>query len=259
MSTQTRERRERILQTLYEEGRVDISTLAKSLETSEASVRRDLRLLTKNHPITLVYGGALLTKSVDYSFRTKSVRNVEAKRVIGRLAADMVADGDTILLDSGTTCFAMVPFIKRKRNLSVIVNSSRLATEVDVPGMRVVFIGGNYRPDRMDCVGPLANNMIGMLRGYRSFIGVDGLGMDFGLTASDIESAELRRLAVRNSLETTVLADNTKFLSPSLYKIVDFDVVSRIVTDKAPSTEWSEFLTARSISLIYPGAKDDRT
>jgi len=205
-----------------------------------------------------VHGGAVLGHGNDLSFRSKSMRNVEAKRIIGRLAAELVSDGDQILLDSGTTCFQMAPFLRSKRGLLVIVNSTRLAMELNASGLSVILLGGQYRPPRMDTIGPLATAALDQLRGYLLFIGADGLSADFGLTAGDIDSADLYRRAVGNARETVLLADHSKFQTPSLFKIVGFDAISRIVTDREPSTQWMEFLESRKIQVIYPREGSDQ-
>jgi len=248
----TQERRQRILSEVYEKRHVTAKDLAAGMEVSEATVRRDLKVLANNGQLDLVYGGATLRRISDFSFRSKEMRNVEGKRIIGQLASDLVADQDQIFLDSGTTAFQMASYLKRKRGLSIIVNSARLALELDAPGLSVILLGGQYRPDRMDTVGPLTTNTLEQLHGYTAFIGADGLKMDFGLAAADMESANLYRLAVKNAKQTVLLADHSKFLAPSLFKIVDWDPISRVVTDVAPSPEWQEFLEKRGIKVIYP-------
>lgn len=247
-----RERRENILAALFEKRHVSARDLAVDLAASEATVRRDLRAMAAAGELDLVYGGATLRRPLDYSFRSKGLRNIEAKRVIGRLAADLVAQDEQIFLDSGTTCFEMVPFLKAHRRLSIICSSARLALELDAPGISVILLGGQYRPDRMDTVGLLATATLEQLRGYLCFIGADGLDRDFGPAAADLESADLNRRAVRNSRQTVLLADHTKFAAASLCKIVDWDLVARIVTDQAPTPEWMDFLGARGIQVDYP-------
>ena len=252
MSTTTRQRRERILADLYENGDVTVHALAKQLAVSTATIRRDLRALAAGGQVEAVYGGARLKRAADYSFRSKSMRNIEAKRIIGSLAAGLVRNDEQIFVDSGTTCFAMVPHLKQKRGVSVITNSARLALELDTPSVSVIMLGGQYRPDRMDTMGPLATAALDQLRGYTAFIGADGLSMEFGLTAGDVESAHLHRLAVRNAREAVLLADHTKFLSPSLCKIVDWELISRVVTDRPCSHAWSDFFRERDIQVIHP-------
>jgi len=251
--TQTgRQRQERILAEIFEKRHVSAKGLASQMSVSEATIRRDLKALAETGRIDLVHGGATLPRAGDSSFLSREQRNVEAKRIIGRLAADLVRDGDQIFLDPGTTCFAMSAFLKRKRGLSIIINSVRLAPELMMSGVSVIMLGGQYRPDRMDTVGPMAASSLDQLRGYSAFVGADGLSQDFGPTADDIESANLYRLAIRHAREATLLVDHSKFSSPSLYKIVDWGAIPRIVTDQPPDPEWMEFLEAHRIKVICP-------
>lgn len=252
VSHSSQQRRERILAEVFEKRHVNARDLAACMDVSEATVRRDLKSLAEDGQLEVVYGGATLRRSSDFSFRSKGMRNVAAKQAIGSLAARLVGDNEQIFLDSGTTCFEMAPLLKRRRGLSIIVNSARLALELDAPGLSVILIGGQYRPDRMDTVGPLATSTLDQLRGYVCFIGADGLGMDFGLAASDIESANLYRQAVRHARYTVLLVDHTKFVSPSLFKIVDWDPVQKLVTDQPPPAEWMDFLHSRGIEVFHP-------
>jgi DeoR/GlpR family transcriptional regulator of sugar metabolism len=255
MSLSTQQRRDQILAFIFEQGHVEVKNLAGRMAVSEATVRRDLRSLADDGQLELVYGGATLPRTSDYSFRSKALRNVEAKRIIGRLAAGLFSDNEQLFLDSGTTCFELAYYLKRKRGLSIIVNSGRLTAELgSTPELNVIMIGGHYRPERMDTIGPLATATIDQLRGYMAFIGADGLSMDFGVTASDIESAHLYRTVARNARETILLVDHTKFLTPSLFKIVDWDAISRVVTDQPPQPEWVEGLGAKGIEIIFPQA-----
>jgi len=253
MSLTSKQRCDQILSLLVEQGHVEVKTLAKGMAVSEATIRRDLRALADSRQVELVYGGATVPRASDFSFRSKASRNVEAKRIIGRLAATLVMEDEQIFMDSGTTCFEMCQFLRRRRGLHVIVNSTRLAVELGSAGeASVILIGGHYRPERMDSVGPLATATMEQLRGYLALIGADGLSMDFGVTASDIDSAHLYRQVIRNARETILLVDHSKFLSPSLFKICEFDEISRIITDQRPRTEWLDFLNAQGIELFYP-------
>lgn len=252
MSATTQQRRDVILSQAFEGRRVTIRRLAEKLEVSQATIRRDLKNLAHTGDLDLVHGGAVLPRKSDFSFDSKEMRNIQAKRIVGKLAAGMVNDGDLIFMDSGTTCFQMVPFLKTKRNLSIITNSARLALELDSPGLNVIVLGGNYRPAHMDTVGPMAQASLEQLRGYTAFVGADGLSMDFGLTASDIDSAAIYRQAISNARESILLADHSKFFSPSLFKIEEFEVISRVITNTLPPPEWKIFLEDKGIDIICP-------
>jgi DeoR/GlpR family transcriptional regulator of sugar metabolism len=252
MTNSTQQRREVILTSAYRDGFVGVRQLADELSVSEATVRRDLHGLATEGLLQLNHGGASVIRGSDHSFLSKLTRNVEAKQTIARLAAQLVCDGEQLFLDSGTTCFAMATFLRGKHGLSVIVNSIRTAQELHAPGLNVLILGGQYRPERMDTVGPMAGASMDQLRGYLAFVGTDGVGMDFGLTAIDIGSAHIFGQAVSNARQSILLADSSKFDNPGLYKIADWTAISKVVTDKRPAEAWCGFFAERGIELIYP-------
>ena len=252
MSPFQQRRRESILSRVYQQGHVEVGPLSRDLGVSEATVRRDLRNLADEGLLRLTHGGASVTRNSDYSFLSKAARNIDAKKSIGQMAVSLVQDGEQIFLDSGTTCFQMAGFLRAKRGLSVIVNSIRTAQELFTPGLSVLLLGGQYRPDRMDAVGPMAAASLDQLRGYRAFLGSDGLGIDFGPTATDIDSASLFGQAVKNAREAILLVDHSKFDAPALYRIAEWKAISRIITDARPAQDWMAFFQAAGIQVTYP-------
>jgi DeoR/GlpR family transcriptional regulator of sugar metabolism len=247
------ERRKWILDEVARQGHVGVRELAETTEVSEATVRRDLRHLADQGEIELVYGGATPVRDRDHSIQTRTTRNAREKRIAGRLAATLVKDGEMLFVDSGTTCFEMHEGLKQRRSLTVVLNSTRLAQELaDSPELSLVFLGGHFRPDRMDTVGPLAANAIDQLRGYVAFFGADGLSPDFGVSANDIQTAYLYQHVIKNARESILVVDHTKFNAPSLFRIEGFEAISRIVTDQPPSAEWQKILAERGIELVTP-------
>jgi DeoR/GlpR family transcriptional regulator of sugar metabolism len=234
-------------------GHVAVRELAEDFGVSDATVRRDLRRLAEDRRVELVHGGATVFRVGEASFQARATRNIEAKRVIGRLAGELVRDGDMLFVDAGTTCFEMRHALLKRQAVTVIANSTRLATELGAnPNLSLVQLGGHYRPERMDSIGPLAANSIDQLRGYVAFLGADGLSQEFGVSANEIQTAYLYQHVIRNARETVLLADHTKFHAPSLYRICDWDLVSQVVTDCKPDASWIEFLRSRQIELVYP-------
>lgn len=246
-------RRELILERLNARGHITIRDLASELAVSEATVRRDLRQLADESLLELVYGGATAVRLADQSLQARSNQNFEAKRIIGNLAGQLVNDGDMLFVDAGTTCYEMRHALLRKRRLSVILTSTRLAIDLGSnPDIEIIALGGHYRPERMDFVGPLTANAIDQLRGYTAFIGADGLSTEFGISANDIQTAFLYQHLLRHARETILLADHTKFASPSLFRICGLEAISRVVTDRPPSQEWQRTLANHGIDLICP-------
>ena len=252
MTSTIQQRRDAILTEAYKSGHVSVRGISEVLGVSEATVRRDLHGLADEGLLELTHGGATLTRNSDYSFISKSMRNIQAKRAIAKIASDMITDGDQVFLDSGTTCFEMTPYLRSKRSLSVIVNSIRTGQELYTPSLNVLMLGGQYRPERMDTVGPMTAEVLERLRGYRAFLGTDGISKDFGLTSVDIDSAHIFTLAARNARECILLADSSKFDQPSLYKITDFSGISTVITEKKPSKEWENFFLSNNVEVVYP-------
>jgi len=238
---------------MIDKSRVSVAALAEQFAVSQATVRRDLKVLADSRQVRLVHGGAEPARTSDYSFHAKARRNQDAKRVIGRLAAELIGDDEQIFLDSGTTCFEVAGLLKRRRSLTVIVSSARLALELpDAPGINVILLGGQYRPDRMDTIGQLASATLDQLRGYTALIGADGLDMEFGPTASDMDSAFLHRQVVQHAAATWLLVDHSKFAAPSLVKIVEWEKIQRVITNAPPPQEWREFFAAKGIEVTCP-------
>lgn len=257
MNLATRGRHEQILEDLMEKKHVTVRDLASNMAVSEATVRRDLRALADERLVTLVHGGATLPRKNDFSFLAKRQRNLRAKEVIALLAVDLIGDGDQVFIDSGTTCFEMAVPLSRKHGVSVLVHSARLAIELQPTDASVILLGGQYRPERMDVVGPIAHETLEQMRGYMAFIGADGLSIEGGPSAVDIESSHLYRLAVKNAREAVLLVDHTKFEKPSLYCIVPWENVDRVVTDQLPDAGWRRFFREQKIDLIVPTQENE--
>lgn len=244
-------RKEEILNLLYENGHVEVRDISRRFNVSEATTRRDLRRMADEGLLELVYGGATLPRKGNYSINSRKTRNIDAKRIIGRVAAGLVKNGDSLFLDSGTTCACMASNLRARKNLSIITNSNPIAAEIgENTDFNILQLGGKFRHERMDSVGPFAQLVIEQLSGYRAFIGCDGLDMNIGLTSTDIDTAHLYRTVVEHAAEATLLIDHTKFSAPSLYKIIKLTSVNRIVTDKAPDRDWIEYLEGNDIDLI---------
>jgi len=257
MSQATEERRKQIMLQLLDLKHVTVKELAALMGISGATVRRDLRAMADEGEILLVHGGATLHRERDFSFQAKQLRAIEEKEIIGQLAAGLVVDDDHVFLDSGTTCSEMVASLKKRHGVTVLTNSARLALELNAPGLSVFLIGGEYRPDRMDTVGPMAMTALQQVRGYMAFIGADGVSMDFGPSASDAASAHLHRLVIENAREAVLLVDSSKFGGASLFRIVDWTGISKVVTDREPSEQWMRFFEEQNIEVVYPRESDN--
>jgi len=242
---------------LLDQKQVTVKELAAAMGVSDATVRRDLKALADEQGLKLVHGGAALPRERDFSFQARQLRATDEKRIIGRLASKFLRDGEHVFLDSGTTCSELVPYVRKMHDITILANSARLALELDSSGVKLFLIGGEYRPDRMDTIGPMAVSTLNQVRGYTAFIGADGLSMDFGPSASDLASAHLHRQVVANACATVVLADHSKFGNASLFQIVDWSRITTVVTDKEPDKPWQQFFLESNINVVFPGSSGD--
>jgi DeoR/GlpR family transcriptional regulator of sugar metabolism len=252
MPPSVNERKEKIIAAAFKNSFVSIKEMSEELGVCEATVRRDIQAISEEGLLEVAHGGAYAVKNSDYSFISQSVRNSGAKKTIAEFAAEFVKDGDQIFLDSGTTCFEMTKHLRARKSVSVILHSVRIAEELNAPGLNVLMLGGKYRPDRMDCVGPIAEQTLKKLRGYTAFLGTDGMSREFGFASVDVDIAFLLGLAVTNCKQAILLADSSKFDKAALYKIRDLQVVSVVITEKKPAKEWRQFFDKHKSKLVYP-------
>lgn len=249
-------RKKMILEQLEKDGTVLVRDIADLLNISETTIRRDLNELDALGLLKQIYGGAVKIEGPSPTFRfsikNRSTSEIEAKKKIGRCAASFVHDNDIIYVDPGTTSWEMIPYLKAKKNLTIISNSVRLLQALEFIGHHnIVQLGGNLRPERLDTIGTLAQLGVEQLRGYKAFQGGDGLDIEFGLSAVDSESAFIAKTILANARETYILADHTKFENPSLlYKIIDIEEIDCLITDRQLNEKWNTKLQSHNVKII---------
>jgi DeoR/GlpR family transcriptional regulator of sugar metabolism len=249
------ERHQCILNALQANGRVEVTVLARELDVTEVTIRRDLAALHKAGVVKKTYGGAVLppVPEMNLSVKFRQTRNLNAKKTIGRLASDLVQNGDVIFLEAGSTCYEIIPHLARFEHLTIIVNSLYLLGRLhELTRHRVIITGGLYRPDRMDMVGPTAEAALSQLSGFKAFTGADDIAIDAGISGADVVTVGFAKLIAQRASQLVFVGDHTKFDNPALYKIADIGELDYIVTDMAPSEEWHTAAREKNITLIYP-------
>jgi len=250
-------RQKQILQQLASGGRVYVKDISRALGVTEVTVRRDLTILEKDGLLKRTYGGAVLAgPSVQVSIRYRQTRNIAAKRIIGRLAAELIEDGDIIYLEAGSTCYEIIPHLANRRDLTIIVNSLYLMHRLhELTGHKIIIVGGQYRPDRMDMVGSTAEATIAQLGGFKAFTGADDITVETGISGADVVTVGFAKLVLKRASQVIFVGDHTKFDKPALYKIADIDALDYIVTDMKPPPHWHRAAEQHNIKLMYPNAQ----
>jgi DeoR family transcriptional regulator of aga operon len=247
------ERRIKILELVQQHGNVHVRDLSERFSTSEATIRSDLNKLYTRGYLKRTHGGAVRpeTISIDRSLQEKSKMHADEKQRIGAAAAELIADGESIILDSGTTTQQIARHIKSRKNLKVITNGVNIAMELlGVPEIQLILLGGAVRPKSFSVVGHFAEEMLDRLSADKLFIGADACDMEFGLTTPNLEEAQVNQSMVRIAKEKILAADSSKFGKRSLARIMSIGEIDKIITDEDLPEATQAELKAKGIELI---------
>ncbi len=255
------ERRQRLVELVVQQPGLRVPEIANRLGVSQGTIRNDLNSLAATGQLTRVRGGATLTPDSTRSpaFATRARINQEAKRRIARRAAQLVEDGDRILLDASTTVYHMAACLRERRNLTVITNGLQVADRLaPSPSNTVILLGGILVPDGTSVTGPLSEQMLKGLHVKMAFVSCSGLASEAGLTDVDIHEAHLKARAITCADSVVALIDATKFGHVDLTPFAQLDQVSRIFTDAALDPCWLGELAKRGVEITVCKEEADR-
>lgn len=246
------ERRQYIVGLLQKHGRVLVEELSESLGISRITIRKDLDYLQGRGVLQRTHGGALLPGSgalSDPSLQEKEGRHSQEKLRIAAAAANLVQEGQCVLLDSGTTTMAIARALKRFSHLTIITNAVNIASELSGTDFEVLLTGGSLRKNSFSLVGPLAEDMLHDMHADILFLGVDGFDIEVGLTTPNVMESRVNRAMVKASSVVVAVCDSTKFNRRSLSKIVDATSIHHVITDGNLAPGTAEALRAAGIKL----------
>lgn len=229
------ERRRAILEILNQEGRVVVKDLAHRFSTSNVTIRSDLESLHRQGLVQRSHGGALplqIGALLDPSLREKEGLHPREKQAIAAAAASLLREGESVVLDSGTTATAVARSLRRFRNLTVITNAVNIAAELAGTMVEVILTGGTLRENSFSLVGPLAEDTLHRLSADFMFLGVDGFDVRYGLTTPNLLEAKVNRAMMEISRRTVVVCDSSKFGRRSLSLIAPPSAIHHVITDK---------------------------
>jgi DeoR family transcriptional regulator, aga operon transcriptional repressor len=231
-------RRDRMLALLRERDFVRVADLAERFDVSEVTVRGDLDALQARGQLRRVRGGAVprAAAPAERRFEEAEIAAATQKRAIARTAAATVSDGDTIVLDVGTTTTAVAQALAERTELTdvTVFTSSltiALALESADPRLTVVVTGGTLRSKQHSLVEPLAGLVLGTINAGTAFIGCNGVDIERGVTNINLPETEIKRMILRASQQRVVCADSSKLGQVALAHVCDLDDVDRLITD----------------------------
>ena len=251
------ERRSLIAQIVQETGKVQLVDLVDQFGITETSIRRDLTLLEASGRLKRVHGGAISLpgNSRSDSYSEKMQLHIKAKQHIGAVAAQMVHQGDILLLDSGTTVLQVVRQIpaalRSGSSITMVTNSLPIAQEVLTwPLPNLIILGGLYMPDYQATAGPQTLQQLRELTADRVFLGVDGLTIEGGGTTNNILMAEVDRMMVERSRQVVMVTDSSKLGRIGFVPIKPADAIHTLITDTNAPADILQALRGKGVEVI---------
>jgi DeoR/GlpR family transcriptional regulator of sugar metabolism len=241
------DRQEQILELLERDGRVSVSDFSARMDVSEMTVRRDLQLLEQRGVLTRVHGGAVPVQSRSYEppFAVRMLRNPEGKRRIGQATAALLQDGETVVLDAGTTMLEVARALSGRELRILAVNLRVAEVLADESGISLMVSGGAVRPGEQSLVGPLAERAFADLAFDTLVLAAGGVDAAIGVTDYRLEDASLKRAALSSARRCVAVADSSKLGQVAFARTCPIEDLDILVTDDdAPPALVAEFRAA---------------
>lgn len=247
----TAQRRSLILEELDKNGQVDVNELSELLGVSEVTIRNDLDKLASNNLLIRAHGGAFKTSNIALTVNEKKRLNIDVKRKIGKKAASLINEEDSIILDSGTTTFEISNNLREFNRITVISNALDIINNLaEKPYVEVFMPGGYLKEFSMSLVGPMAERNLKQLFCNKLFLGVDGIRLNQGVFTHHMEEAYLNQIMIEIAEEVILVADSSKFHKSGLAFICGFDKIDKIVTDGGISSTEIAFFEKNNIEIV---------
>ena len=245
-----------ILHALEDQGLCRVATLADQLAVSGETIRRDVKILELKGLVERVHG-AVARRNLyrEPAFRKRFGQNVAAKQAIARHAAAWVDNGDTLMLDTGSTTAYVARALADLSNLMVVTNCSEIARTLSESGRNQVYMaGGEFRSDDSAVFGATTIAFVEQFRVRLAILSIAAISLEHGLMDSHLSEAEFSRAVISQAQRVMVVADHSKFGSEAAVKVCDLDAVTSIVTDCAPPPPFCKALRRAGVTLLAPEA-----
>lgn len=247
------ERRRLILERMRSGVAVKVGELSTEFDVSESTIRRDLRELAESGLLERTHGGALLADSTldEPSFAEKTDQQLSEKQAIGALAASLVRDGDSVILDAGTTTLEVARALRGRRNLTVVTNAFHIAAELaDLDSIHVVVTGGSIKGNTLALVGPMAERSLEEINADWAFIGTNGIDLERGLTTPTHAEAAVKRRMLAAARQVAVVTDSSKVGKVSFATIAPVSDLHMVITDHGADPDFVASLINRGMKVM---------
>jgi len=219
-----------ILGEMAEKGSISVTALARRLEVSEVTIRSDLKGLEEKGFVNRTRGGA--SPAFQKNIVDRQRLRQEEKNRIAKAAADLVKDGDSIMIEAGTTTALIVRHLAGRRGVQIVTNSTLVFSYSRLnPALTIILTGGVFRKESESLVGPVAVRAIRDFNVRLAFIGTDGFSLERGLTTQFVEGAEVIKAMKERTRETWLVADSSKYGRSGFVSFMTLSEVDGIISD----------------------------
>ncbi|MGW5865301.1 DeoR/GlpR family DNA-binding transcription regulator [Streptomyces sp. NPDC055239] len=245
------DRLRQISDAVREAGRMGVADLAELTGASEMTIRRDLETLADQGVLERYRGGArsLLLRGEEPPFALRAQEGLEAKRRIAAEVAGLIADGESVVIDSGTTCLEVARAIERRRLTVMPLSLHAVNALTGAPQLTLLVPGGRPRPGELALTGPLTEASLAALRFDTAVIGCCGLNAAHGLTAYDLDDAAVKRAAIASARRVIAVADAPKLSRTALAFVAPAAALHAVVTDEAAAHDETDALAAVGVTV----------
>jgi len=230
VTSELSERERTIMEKLSQQGSVSVIALSRELGLSEVTIRTDLKGLEVKGWLNRTRGGAAAAMHRDVRDRQKE--HQQEKNAIARAAAELVRDGDVVMIEAGTTTALVAKYLIGKRDIHIVTNSTLVFSYARLnPSLQITMTGGEFRRPTESLVGPIALDTIGRLNVRLAFVGTDGFSLERGMTTHLVEGAEIVKAMKAHAGTTILVADASKYGKVGFAGVLPLDRIDLIITD----------------------------
>ena len=247
------ERHKHILDCLARDGYVRVAEMAKELDVTTVTIRKDLKYLEEKKLLYRTHGSAspVNPQTQEVEVREKEKIHIDEKRRIAMAAAQLIEPDDSIIIASGSTVQMLGDFIQPQGHLTVVTSSLKTAVQLNsMDRVDVIQLGGNVRKNSLSVVGVYTSQFFEQITCSKLFLGVHGIDHDYGITNSNIEEALLNIKMIEASQRTIIMADSSKFGRRGFGRICNLDRIDVIITDSGITASVARAIEDAGIELI---------